>query len=167
MEKNYIEEQDKSMVSKMNVSKNDMINSASSKSKVNYKEIQLINNDHNPRINIVNTNQKNDLEYIEDNNKNIISKVRLNRACIYLWFCFVRRNRNINNVLINEGMDLISRRLDIFNIFEKMNKAEERNEPLLNKIFSMSDESKRGIKLVRLDTNASKDSRKSRGSNYS
>ena len=48
-----------------------------------------------------------------------------------------------------------------------MYKDEQKNEPLLNKVFSMSDECKRGLKLIRLDTNASKDSRKSRGSNYS
>ena len=47
-------------------------------------------------------------------------------------------------------MDLISRRLDIFNLFEKMYKDEQRNEPLLNKTFCMSDECKRGIKLVQI-----------------
>ena len=64
-------------------------------------------------------------------------------------------------------MDLISRRLDIFNLFEKMYKAEQRNEPLLNKVFSMSSECKRGLKIVRLETEASKGSKNSRNSNYS
>ena len=49
-------------------------------------------------------------------------------------------------------MDLISRRLDIFNIFEKIYKAEQRNEPLINKTFSMSDECRTGVKLLELES---------------
>ena len=154
--------------SKVSVSKIDMINSnsASSKTKTNYKDIiEGINKMPNNIKNIEYNNKRNDIE--KDNDKKIINKVRLNRACIYLWFCFVRRGNNINNVLLNEGMDIISRRLDIFNLFEKMNKAEQRNEPLLIKEFSMSDDCKRGLKLVRLETNASKGSKSSKKSNYS
>ena len=87
-----------------------------------------------------------------NDDNNAVSKVRINRACIYLWFCFVRRRRIMENVLLNEGMDLISRRLDIFNIFEKVYKAEQRNEPLLNKSFPMSNECRTGVKLVQLET---------------
>ena len=154
--------------SKVSASKIDMINSnsASSKTKTNYKDIiEGINKMPNNIKNIEYNNKRDDIE--KDNKKKIISKVRLNRACIYLWFCFVRRGNNINNVLLNEGMDIISRRLDIFNLFEKMNKAEQRNEPLLIKEFSMSDDCKRGLKLVRLETNASKGSKNSKKSNHS
>ena len=94
-------------------------------------------------------------------NRNIVKKVRLNRFCIYFWFCFVRRGKNTDNILINEGMDIISKRLDIFNIFEKMYKDEQKNEPLLNKIFSMSDECKTGLKLLQLETENSKSSKNS------
>ena len=94
-------------------------------------------------------------------NRNIVKKVRLNRCCIYFWFCFVRRGKNNDNILINEGMDIISKRLDIFNIFEKMYKDEQKNEPLLNKIFSMSDECKTGLKLLQLETENSKGSKNS------
>ena len=63
-------------------------------------------------------------------------------------------------------MDIISRRLDIFNIFEKMYKAEQRNEPLLNKTFSMSSECKRCLKLVQIDTETSKNSKNFKNYNY-
>ena len=76
------------------------------------------------------------------NERKYITKVRMNRACIYLWFCFVRRRKIMENYLLNEGMDIISRRLDIFNMFEKIYKAEQRNEPITNRSFSMSDECK-------------------------
>ena len=150
VEKNNIEEQDKQLDndipityirkknnhksnkfrhSKVSASKIEMINSnsASSKTKTNYNDLEGINNIFNNEKNIEYNNQRNDLEF--NNNKSIISKVRLNRACIYLWFCFVRRNRNINNVLINEGMDLISRRLDIFIYSKKCIKMNKKMNP--------------------------------------
>lgn len=94
-------------------------------------------------------NSKVDSSY---NEKSLVKKVRMNRACIYLWFCFVRRRRITENVLLNEGMDLISKRLDIFNIFEKIYKAEQRNEPLTNKVFSMSNECKTALEIMELET---------------
>ena len=94
-------------------------------------------------------NSKVDSSY---NEKSLVKKIRMNRACIYLWFCFVRRRRITENVLLNEGMDLISKRLDIFNIFEKIYKAEQRNEPLTNKVFSMSNECKTALEIMELET---------------
>jgi len=132
---------------KRNISRNDFTNSnlTNSKSKA-----------YNPEFESDYKKMYNKRENTENNNKNnIISKVRLNRAGIYLWFCFVRRGKNKDNVLLDEGMDLISKRLDVFNLFDKMNKAEQRNEPLLNKEFSMTDECKRGLNLLRLETNGS------------
>ena len=85
-----------------------------------------------------------------------MNKVRLNRACVYLLFCYARRRKIINNVLIDEGMDFISKRLDIFNLFEKIYKVELRNEKLNNKIISMSDECKIRLKLLELE-NSPKD----------
>jgi hypothetical protein len=137
MDENYIEEQDKQshndiaitnirknakhkstkvIVCKRNISRNDMMNSniTNTKTKAYCQEIEIENK---KRYKKRNNNNYNDEE-------KIVSKVRLNRACIYLWFCFARRRRITDNVLLDEGMDIISRRLDIFNIFEKMYKAE-------------------------------------------
>ena len=84
--------------------------------------------------------------------KRFVTKIRMNRACIYLWFCFVRRRKITENVLLNEGMDLISQRLDIFNLFEKIYKAEQRKEPLTNKVFPMTNECKTALKIIELET---------------
>ena len=163
MEKNNIEEEDKKQNNniainnirksvkhksakvttyKRNTSRNDLMisNLTNSKTKVHYQKIEITNKKKDNKTNNKNCNDE----------EKIISKVRLNRACIYLWFCFARKSLNINNVLINEGMYLISRRLDIFNLFEQMYKADQRNEPLLNKTFSMSDECKRSLKLIQM-----------------
>ena len=131
-------------------------NFSNSKTKVHFQKIEI----ENKKVdNKTNNNNNNDEE-------KIVSKVRLNRACIYLWFCFARRRRITDNVLLDEGMDIISRRLDIFNLFEKMYKAEQRNEPLLNKTFSMSSECKRCLKLVQNDTETSKNSKNFKNYNY-
>ena len=119
-------------------------NFTSSKSKPYYPEVEIVNK------NLRKDSKQNPIE-----NRNIVKKVHLNRACIYFLFCFVRRGKNKDNILINEGMNIISSRLDIFNIFEKMYKEEQKNEPLLNKIFSMSDECKIGLKLAELNTDYS------------
>ena len=106
------------------------------------------------------------------NKRRIIDKVRLNRACVYFLFCFTRRRKILANVLLNEGMDIISSKLDIFNIFDKMYQAEHVNIPMLQKQFPMSRDCKIALKFVRLDTSAdaskkyrnSKSSRSSRSS---
>ena len=145
---------------KYNNDKNSL-NLSSSKSKTNLPDIEIESNraifgknklgiSQNKKleknININNTNNQNNNKG-QQNNKNYLNKVRLNRACVYLWFCFVRRRNILDNILLDEGMDFISKRLDIFNIFEKVYKAEIRNEKLNNKIISMSDECKTRLKL--------------------
>ena len=142
---------------KRNTSRSDLAysNLSNSKNKVYYKDIEVINKKRN--------NKRNKRDNHDE--ENIISKVRLNRACIYLWFCFVRRRRIRDNILLDEGMDLISRRLDIFNLFEKMNIAEQSNEPLLNRAYSMSDDGKRRLKFAKLKTETSKSSKSNSSSN--
>ena len=44
-------------------------------------------------------------------------------------------------------MNLISRRLDIFNIFEKIYQDEQRKETVFNKVIPMSDECKAGLNI--------------------
>ena len=106
------------------------------------------------------------------NKRRIIEKVRLNRACVYFFFCFTRRRKILANVLLNEGMDIISSKLDVFNIFDKMYKADQMNVPMLQRQFPFSRDCKIAVKFVRIDTSpdaskkykSSKSSRRSRSS---
>ena len=83
------------------------------------------------------------------NKRRIIEKVRLNRACVYFFFCFTRRSKILANVLLNEGMDIISSK------------------------FPFSRDCKIALKFVRIDTSpdaskkykSSKSPRSSRNSN--
>ena len=127
-----------------NYNHNDLksFNLSSSKSKAYIPEVDLDNRK------TINDNSKVESSYDE---KRLVKKVRMNRACIYICFCFVRRRKIMENVMLNEGMALISKRLDIFNIFEKIYKVEQRNEPLTNKVFPMTNECKTALKIMELE----------------
>ena len=112
------------------------MNFSNTKSKSNFQDVEIGN-----KI-AVNDDKKNNMN---NESKNIVNKVRLNRACIYFWFCFARHRKIQDNFLIKEGMNLISRRLDIFNIFEKIYQEEQRKETVINKVIPMSDECKAGL----------------------
>ena len=79
-------------------------------------------------------------------NRLIIDRIKMNCCCIYFWFCFARKKKNIQNILLDEGIDIIAENLDIMNIFKKIyniNKIEQTIQ--VNSIFDMSDQCK--IKL--------------------
>ena len=82
------------------------------------------------------------------NKKGNKDKVKLNRACIYCLFCFVRRRKNLQNALLDEGMDLISKRLDVFNLFKKMYILELNEDYVYNKIIPMSLHCKNRINAI-------------------
>ena len=74
---------------------------------------------------------------------NIISKIKMTRAYIYLCFCCARRRKIIQNVLIDEGINVISNKLDIFNIFDKLYRDEKIHEKLWkHEVIEMSDKCK-------------------------
>ena len=50
----------------------------------------------------------------------IISKIIHSKCLIYFGFIFARRKRNMQNILLDEGMDIIVNNLDIRNIFKKI-----------------------------------------------
>ena len=112
-------------------------NNSNSKSKTKFKDNDPI--------------QKGDKrEYIDLNMFNMkdTNKIKLNRACIYLCFCFVRRRNNLSNVLLDEGMDFISKRLDIFNIFQKMYILEHKEDFDYSEVVPMSTQCKNRIKII-------------------
>ena len=109
-----------------------------------------INNYNNNNGVDINTNNMINTNENEQKNTNIISQIKVNRACIYLCFCCSRRRKNIQNYLLDEGMNIICEKLDIFNIFDKIYKDEEIMEKIIcNKNIEMSSKCK--IKLQSLN----------------
>ena len=56
----------------------------------------------------------------EMENNRIINKIKLNNYLIHLCFCFIRKRKNVYNTLLDESMNIISEKLDIFNLFRNM-----------------------------------------------
>ena len=101
---------------------------------------------HQDYINEFNFNNNNEQEENYQSKRTIVNKIKMTRACIYLCFCFTRKRKNVQNVLLDEGMNIISKKLDIFNIFDKIYRDEKIQEKYKkNELIEMSDEYK--IKL--------------------
>ena len=80
-------------------------------------------------------------------NRQIIDRIKMNCCCIYFWFCLARKKKNIQNILLDEGMDIIAENLDIMNIFKKIYSISTIEESLkvTDHIINMSDRCKMRI----------------------
>ena len=109
------------------------------------------NNSHSlRRKNITNSHIKNRYDLNKNNlskknkrsEEHIIDKIRMTRCCVYCCFCYARRRKIIQNILLDEGMNIISDKLDVFNIFEQLYKNEynpEKEKTKHTNIIEMSD----------------------------
>ena len=94
--------------------------------------------------------EKNNNKVSVEKSQNVIKKIKLNKLYIHLGFCFVRNIDNINNILFDEGMRIITERLDILNIFRQLFIKSEREQQLKEDIIKdkMSDECKKNIDKI-------------------
>ena len=85
----------------------------------------------------------------KEENKNIINKIKVNKFYIFFCFCCFKRRTNKNNILLAEGMRIITEKLDIINIFRKINNSEKFHEKDIYKdhflIIEMSDTCKNNL----------------------
>ena len=97
-----------------------------------------------------NNYQLNRLDNNLENGNNIIKKIGINKLCIYYCFCFVNHNKNINNILYDEGMKLIYEQLDIFNIFRRLFEVSKRENMITKEDIKtqMSDECKQKVENI-------------------
>ena len=123
----------------------------------NLKNESNKNNDINNQNN-ANLINENTLEHKEEKikeNEIIVSdkritKIKISKLCTYFCFFCVRKRKNIQNVLLDEGMKLIIENLDIINIFKKLYKDEKIQEKLNKEkeIIKMSDNCQKRIKEI-------------------
>jgi len=75
-----------------------------------------------------------------------ISKLTFTKVDLYLCFLCTRHRKKIQNVLIDEGMNMFSEKLDVINIFSKLMKIEDfENLARKEKTIEMSDECKKRL----------------------
>ena len=116
--------------------------------------------ENNNSKNYLPLNDNNNINYLinqgkekknEDNNiKNIVNKIHLNKFCIFFCFLCARKRKNMQNTLIDEGMRIVRENLDILNLFRKLFKAEKIQDEFIDKdeTIKMSDKCKKNIQDI-------------------
>jgi len=66
---------------------------------------------------IGNIKMKNENENGNNKAPKIMDKIKLNRACIYCCFFCARKRKNVENILLDEGINIICEKLDLINLF--------------------------------------------------
>ena len=113
----------------------------------NRNENNMYNNSKD--TNMINIASEERIVNKENKNRSIIDTIKMNCCCIYFWFCFARKKKNVQNILLDEGMDIIIENLDIMNIFRKIyniNKIEQSFK--VNEIINMSDKCKQKLNIL-------------------
>ena len=59
-----------------------------------------------------------------------MTKININKLCVYFCFLCVKKRKNYQNILIEEGKEIITHYLDILNIFKKLFRDEKIQEKL-------------------------------------
>ena len=76
----------------------------------------------------------------------IISEIKLNKFKIYFCFLCIRKTKNVQNILLDEGMKIINEKLDILNLFRKIYKDDIANEKFTKIDFKkMSEECRENL----------------------
>ena len=120
------------------IKKNNILKYYDKEEKINENNLNNLNkiNDNNKSVtiyNFSNTNRKNLNNTTVSSCKNItIDKIDLKTLLMAKFFCFKRSKKNIYKILLNETMDIISKKLDIYNIFRMLFIIEENTNNLEN-----------------------------------
>ncbi len=109
-----------------------------------YKDINK--NSSEPLSNIT----KNNKTDRENENNWIIENMTLKDIFISIFYCCKKKKRNVYKILVNESMNVVMEKLDIFNIFRNICLTEYYNYELNNKldIIKMSEESSKSLSYI-------------------
>ena len=79
-----------------------------------------------------------------------INKLSFTKVDLYLCFLCTRKRKKVQNILIDEGMNMFSQKLDVINIFSKLMKLEDfENLSHKEKKIEMSDQCKRRLQGIK------------------
>ena len=113
---------------------------------INYNENKTnISNNENNKI------DKKEKEIEKSEEDKIIQKIIINKFYLYLCFICIRKRKNIQNILLDEGMKVIKEKLDIINIFKNLCRDElyqEKEKINETEIIEMSDSCKNNLEIV-------------------
>ena len=75
-------------------------------------------------------------------NRRIVKKIKMNKFCTYLCFFCSRKRKNLENILLDEGMNIVVEQLDVINMFKKLHKDGIIQKTLNRDPIQLSDECK-------------------------
>ena len=106
-------------------------------SEFNFEDIKIYNYDSSVEDKVI-------------DKRKIIKKIKTNLFCTYFCFCIVRKRENFGNALLDEAMNIITDKLDIYNMFRNFYFIDElkKKSNYEYKEFEMSDECKSKLKKV-------------------
>ena len=138
------------------------------KKKVTSASTMKSENDETKSKNIIKNNLKDENEMIKNSNidfeekvkeigkvsRKKITKLSFTKVDLYLCFLCTRKRKKIQNILIDEGMNMFSEKLDVINIFSKLMKIEDfENLARKEKTLEMSDECKKRLQDIKYPNN--------------
>ena len=88
-------------------------------------------------------NRYNSMKQIDITKERLVKKLKISRGYIYFGFFCVRKGKNLNNILLDEGIKIITDKLDLLNIFKHLC-INEKNDEIIN----MTDNCKKNIEQV-------------------
>ena len=80
-----------------------------------------------------------------------VKKIKFNTFCVYCCICCLKKRKIVQNILIEEGMKIISENLDIFNIFIRLQKGKKEKQSLIKEkedTIKMSDVCQKNLKDI-------------------
>ena len=124
------------------------INDANSGNNLVNKNNQIAKNSHNKDKlgNFDNYSEKNIYKYSGKNSINynekdwLIDKINLKETLMSICCSFKRKRRNVYKLLLNETMNIITEKLDIFNLFRDLCTMENSKDDYNSRIIKMSKE---------------------------
>ena len=107
-----------------------------------------------PDINIIDDNKFNSPKDINTNKKNkkgkekerkslIISEIVHNRCFIYCCFFLARKKTNMQNTLVDEGINIFKKKMDLIRFFKKLYKSDDKDEEM--ETITMSEPCKKTV----------------------
>jgi len=115
--------------------------------------LNMKNEDNNPNknsfeydISNMECRDEKDIEK-EKKEQKLITKIKINRFDICFFLLCIKRRKKVEKILIDEGMNIIVKKLDIINIFNNIYNNEKIQERLndIDKITEMSNKSKNDL----------------------
>ena len=99
--------------------------------KMNEQNVGISTSNH--RIISDDKTKNNNIKEIKEEKGNIIENIYINNFFIIFAFCCIRKIKNVNSYLLEEGLNIIKARLDILNIFKNIYYVEQIQESYKNK----------------------------------